>query len=323
MVVDLHVEKFPDQGVHREPLVEAHTIDDDEIDAAFFAQDRRDPALQDVRGERGRIVSGKPRGILRLDVLAELDVELSSLVRVRLLEPGVFDLIELHVPLGAPGIEIDPTAPVETPRGVRAEPRQLRHVIARPLALLEPVRFEETLQREENLRRAHRLDQIVVDALPDRLVHERFRFVLRDQHDRDGWVLVLDRFERGKPAEPGHRFVEQDDVELLARGTRDGVISIGDGGDLVALRFQEQDVGLQEVDLVIGPKNFSILERHGSFGSGITRNRGSGKGLRAARRPRSFPGRARIPRSRSFRDDTRERRASQARDPAPTLAASC
>ena len=125
--------------------------------------------------------------------------------------------------------------------------------------------LEETLQGQKDLRRPDRLDQVVVDSLPDRLVHQRLGFVLGHEHDRNEGIPLLDRLQRGEAAQAGHRLVQQHHVELLPRRAGHRVGAVRDGGDVIALGFEKEDMRLQEVDLIIGPEDFSVLGGHGSW----------------------------------------------------------
>lgn len=50
-------------------------------------------------------------------------------------------------------------------------------------------------------------------------------------------------------------FVEEDQVEGLALDGLDGIGSAQDWGHFVALVLEEEDVRLEQVDLVVGPKD--------------------------------------------------------------------
>jgi hypothetical protein len=222
----------------------------------------RDPSLHDIGRESGAVVGGEPALVGLLHMVRELDVELTPLVLLRLLQTGIVDLVQLHVPLRAPRVEVDPPAPVERGRRLHAEPRELGDVIARPAALLKPVGLEEALQGQEDLLWKDRLQEEIVDAPADRIVHERFRLVLGHEDDRHRRVLLLDRLERLEPAHPRHRFVEEHGVELLARGAGYGIVPVRHGRHQKPLLLEKEDMGLQEIDLVVGPEDLSRRRVH-------------------------------------------------------------
>ena len=64
-----------------------------------------------------------------------------------------------------------------------------------------------------------------------------------------------------QPAQAGHVLVEQDEVERFLSAAVQGVVAVRHGLHLVTFLFEEEDVGFQELYLVVDPKQFV---RHGS-----------------------------------------------------------
>ena len=84
---------------------------------------------------------------------------------------------------------------------------------------------EDTLDDEKYLRRVDRLHQIVVDFLPDGIVHQRFLFRFRDHDDREMRLDIFDFFQRGETVFSGHHFVQQDEIEHLFLNLDDGIVA--------------------------------------------------------------------------------------------------
>ena len=65
--------------------------------------------------------------------------------------------------------------------------------------------------------------------------------------------ISLMRWSVSRPEQARHLLVEEHQVEGLRPALVDGVGSVADGHDLVAFLFEEDDVGLQQLYLVIDP----------------------------------------------------------------------
>ena len=65
-----------------------------------------------------------------------------------------------------------------------------------------------------------------------------------------------------QPGETGHVFIENHQIEMTRGHKLEGVAAIVDRHRLVAFRFQEEDVGLQEVNLIICPQDIVIAHRN-------------------------------------------------------------
>ena len=64
----------------------------------------------------------------------------------------------------------------------------------------------------------------------------------------------LDSLEGFKAGQAWHVLVEYDKVEVLLRGKFKCVGTAACGHDVVAFAFEKEDVGFQEVDLIVGPE---------------------------------------------------------------------
>lgn len=87
------------------------------------------------------------------------------------------------------------------------------------------------------------------------MVHQLFLFALGDHDDGHEGAKFFDSLQGVEARKAGHVFVEEDQVEGLALDGLDGIGSAQDGRHFVALVLEEEDVRLEQVDLVVGPKD--------------------------------------------------------------------
>ena len=111
------------------------------------------------------------------------------------------------------------------------------------------------LDGQQDLHRVDRLDEVVGDLAADGLVHDVLFLALGNHDDGHIGLHDFDALQGHKAADTRHVLVEDDEVEDLAAQGIEGVTSVGDRFHLVALVLEEQDVGLQQVDFVVGPQN--------------------------------------------------------------------
>ena len=117
---------------------------------------------------------------------------------------------------------------------------------------------------EEELVGVDGFDEVVGYLIADGLVHNALLFALSNHDDGHGWVNLLDRGKGLKSGESGHVLIEEDEVEGLFAATVYRVLSADDGRHVVAFLFEEKDVGLEEVDLIVGPKD--LVSFHNGWG---------------------------------------------------------
>ena len=144
--------------------------------------------------------------------------------------------------------------------------------VSREPLLPDPVALEQPGDDREDLTRIHRLDEIIGDLDPDRVL-QRLRLLALGDHDhRHAVVDGSDGLEDFQAPPAGHLLVEQDDPVGLALEKDQGVVSMRRGLDGEALLLEEQDVRRETLDLIVHPEN--------AFGSGHARNLTSVSGER-------------------------------------------
>ena len=113
-------------------------------------------------------------------------------------------------------------------------------------------------QRQQNLVGVDGLDEVVGNLGPDGLVHDVFLLALGHHHHGQVGADVLDALQGFEPAQAGHVLVQQHQVEILLLTLLHGIVSVGQGRHLVSLLFQKYNMGLEHVDLIVHPKQFSV-----------------------------------------------------------------
>ena len=84
----------------------------------------------------------------------------------------------------------------------------------------------------------------------------------------------LDAVERLQPAEAGHVLVQEDDVVFLRLRLLHGVEAVVHGIHRVAFALQEEHMGTEQIDLVVGPEDGS---GHQWYGGAFRRYRFGGE----------------------------------------------
>ncbi len=115
--------------------------------------------------------------------------------------------------------------------------------------------------RYQNLIGIDRLYEIVGNLATHSLIHNIFLLALGNHNHRrlrQALLQFREGFESGKSR---HVLVEDNKVERLGKGHIERVASVIGSDKLVALVPEKQQVGLEEVDFVIGPQ-YSWLAAH-------------------------------------------------------------
>ena len=105
-------------------------------------------------------------------------------------------------------------------------------------------------------------DEVVGDFGADGLVHDVLFFGLGDHDDGDVGLLLLDAGECFEAGEAGHVLVEDDEVEVVCGDEVEGVAAVVGGEDVVSFFAEEEEVGFEEVDFVVGPEDAVCVYIH-------------------------------------------------------------
>ena len=179
--------------------------------------------------------------------------------------PGIAGGGQFEVPMHQPLVDVLPILPVEPVHQAHAQFAELPLVVAHGLLTDQPLLIEDLLEGKQDLVRVQRLDQVIRHLGTDGLLHDVLLLALGDHHAGQVGTLVLDTLQCFEAGQARHVLIEEDDVDdaVAVQGLDQGG-AIGEARDLVSLALKEQDVGLQEVDLIVGPEDVGSA-RHECF----------------------------------------------------------
>ena len=255
--VFVDVELVGNLSLQGAPLVEAEVVDDQEENLLSAIEGREDARLEDVGAHQGALVAGpfEPSHVVFADELAEAQVGLLALHGEHLGHLAVGGC-EVLLPVGQAAIDLGPVgegggvADLHTYLAEILLVGGLRH-FGDNLALVDVL-----LQGQEYLRGVDGLDEVVGNLGADGLVHDVFLLALRDHDNGYGGQHLLDAGQGLEAADARHVLVEQDEVVGLLGTAFEGVETVGHGVNRVTFLFEEEDMGLQELYLVVNPKKF-------------------------------------------------------------------
>ena len=111
------------------------------------------------------------------------------------------------------------------------------------------------LNRQQDLIGVDRLDQVIADFGADGFLHDVFLLTLGDHDDRQMRPLVLDASERLQPVQAGHLLVQKNQVKDLSPELFQRFNTAVYSRHVKPFPFQEQEVRLQQINFVVGPKD--------------------------------------------------------------------
>ena len=110
---------------------------------------------------------------------------------------------------------------------------------------------------EQNLTGIDGLDKIVGNLLSDGLIHDVLLFALGHHNYWCGGRNFLNLLQGFKSCDTRHHLVEQHKVEIALTTFLYGIVTVVDGGDVIALLLQKDNVGAQHFYLVVNPQQVS------------------------------------------------------------------
>ena len=164
-------------------------------------------------------------------------------------------LLELELPVHETAVELLPLIETEAVAQLHADLGELLAVVHRRSLTDDVALVEVLLQREQQLAGIDGLDEVVRDLAADGLVHQLLLLALGHHDDGDEGAQLLDPLQCVQPREARHVLVEEDEVEVLRLHRIDGFVATQYGRYLVALILQKEDVGLEQVDLIVCPED--------------------------------------------------------------------
>ncbi len=256
-VVSLHAEMVLNERLNGLPLVVAQVVYHDEKQrfVAIVEAWNNFVAHHGMRHHRFLRATLNPVDVVPLDVARELRVGLLFLVGEDGFDALVCGFLQFQLPAYQVLIQINPLVEVEVVVEVHADFAELLLIAHRRFLVAEFLVFEVAFQRKQNLVRVHGLDEIIRYVRADCILHDAFLLALGDHHYGEIGIFALDDFECLDARNARHLLVQENNVEMALAHEVDGVGAVVGRNDLIAFLFQKHDMGLEEINLVIGPKD--------------------------------------------------------------------
>ena len=241
------------------PLVEAAVVQHEQTYVFAFAETGKDAPFHHVGADKRALAGGGgyPRFVVAPNVFGEGQIGLFLLHPQHIgHRPARFG--EFQFPAHQAFVEFYPlvgrqaVANLHAYLGKLAAVGRLRH-LAHDFALVDIL-----LQGHENLVGIDGFDKVVGNLGSDGLVHQVFGLVLRHHNHGHGGADFLDACQGFQSAEAGHILVEEDEVVVVFAAQFDGVRPVRGGRHVIILAAQEYHVCLEQIYLVIYPKEASI-----------------------------------------------------------------
>ena len=140
-----------------------------------------------------------------------------------------------------------------------ADGEELLAVVALHLLGHQGIAVQVLLDRQQDLHRVHGLDKVVSDFAADGLVHDVLLLAFGDHDHGHVGLEDFDLLQSFESADAGHVLVEDDEIEVLLLQCVECVAAVGHCAHFIALAVQKQDVGLEQVDFVVGPKDEFLI----------------------------------------------------------------
>lgn len=163
-------------------------------------------------------------------------------------------LFEFELPEYQLAVHLVPVVPRERVVYLHADAGEFLLITARCFFRDDFPAIEIFLNRQEYLVGVDRLDEIIGNLVADGLVHDVLLFALGNHDDGNMWRHLLDAGEGFKATQSRHVLIENYQVEMLFLHLFEGIEAVVYGNNLVSLLAKENDVGLQQIDLIVGPK---------------------------------------------------------------------
>ena len=238
------------------PLVVAEVVDDDKEDLLAFIQQRIDGTLKDVGAHHRPFLRFlHPMHVVLAYELGELGVCFVPLRREHLLHSAL-RLAQLKLPIRQLLIDFLPFFKARGIVYLHAQSREVLLIIALQVLRDDFLLLDVLLERQQNLCGIDWLDEVVGNLRADCLLHDVLLFTLRHHHHRRSRQQFLYAGQCLEAAQTRHVLVEQDEVERLFRTTVECIVTVRHGFHLITFLLEKKDVSLQELNLVVNPKQF-------------------------------------------------------------------
>ena len=228
----------------------------------IFVEDRLEEARQHVHRQRGPRLAAlvNPVRVAVGDEIAEAAADIGHQALEDLAQTLLARLFQPQFPVDEFRVEFGPVPPRGRDRESLPEFAEAAREIPRDVLVPQRPAREEAGHDRQHLARARRLDDVIIRAPPDGLVHGRLLLALRDHDHGEARSGATDPVEDLDAAQPGHPLVEQHEVIGGGCQQLEGVLTVHHGIDVIPRRPQQHEMGPQEFDFVVHPQHPA---RHG------------------------------------------------------------
>ena len=195
--------------LHRQPLIQAHTVDHHKHHLVALGQLRVNVFLDDVIRQGGALffVGIHPVDIIAFDIFTELHIAFPALVVDNLAQFLIRQRIQIDIPGAELVIDLDPVLRREMGHQFHGDLVQLLGVIAGKFFLGDIARFQDFLSRAKDLAGIDRLGEVIVDLRPDGILHQALFLAFGDHDDWEPRADLLDLGQGGQAVLAGHHLV--------------------------------------------------------------------------------------------------------------------
>ena len=240
------------------PLVKAEVIEHQQKHLFARGEQGEDAAFHHVGAEYGAAVGrGNPCGVVLCDELGEISVGIGFLHLQHLVHRAV-GLRKFQLPVHQLFIEFFPALRIKVFRHLEVYFGKLLPVTRLRGFLHDFAAVYVFLNAQQDLVGVDGLDEVVGDFRADGLVHNIFLLVFRYHHHGRVHPALFELRERFEAAEAGHVFIEKYEVEIFFLAQFERVRAVGSGGNVITFLFEKQDVGAEQVNLVVHPKQSAV-----------------------------------------------------------------
>ena len=215
----------------------------------------------------GRLLqTSHPRLVMVFDKAHELVVGFRMLVFQNLQHASVLRFTQRGVPMHQAPVHFRPLLGIQAATEFHGKLTELAHVCRLGLFTAQASVVQNLFDRQQDLVGVDGLDQVIADFRSNGLLHDVFLLALGDHDDGHVGVPGLDALQGLDPIQTGHVFVQKHHIKRLCFHLIQGFHPTVDACHVVPLLVEKQDVWLQQLNFVVGPKNLwsSHLRLHSS-----------------------------------------------------------
>ena len=199
--------------------------------------------------------AGHPLRVVGLVELGKLAVGVLELHVQDVRHARIFRLFQLELPMHQALKNGRPIRCIQSVHELHGNLAEFALVVRHGFFADQSTLVQVLLDGEQDLVGVDRLDQVIADFGADGFLHDVFLLALGDHDDRQMRPLVLDASERLQPVQAGHLLVQKNQVKDLSPELFERFNTAVYSRDVKPFALQEQQVRLQQINFVVGPKD--------------------------------------------------------------------